>query len=79
MPLSSLTSSPLNHTQVGDEVKAMVIILDKERGRINLSTKVLEKEPGEMMEDRQRVYDEAEARAAAVKEAREVQWHTVWT
>jgi small subunit ribosomal protein S1 len=55
----------------------MIKRVDKDKGRISLSTKVLEREPGEMTEDRQRVYDEADARAAAKREPSEVQWHKV--
>jgi small subunit ribosomal protein S1 len=47
----------------------MVLSVDKERGRISLTTKKLEHEPGEMMEKRQQLCDEAEARAAAYVES----------
>jgi small subunit ribosomal protein S1 len=46
----------------------MIRSVDKERGRICLSTKLLEQEAGEMLSNRQLVYDEAEARAAAYRE-----------
>lgn len=48
----------------GDEVKVMIINQDKEKGRISLSTKTLEPEPGDMMRDPQKVYDNAEEMAA---------------
>lgn len=50
--------------QDGDEVKVMIINQDKEKGRISLSTKTLEPEPGDMMRDPQNVYDNAEEMAA---------------
>jgi hypothetical protein len=52
----------------------MVIYLDKEQQKISLSTKKLEREPGDMLRDPQRVYEEAEAMAAAYRERLEVQW-----
>ncbi|KAJ1445712.1 hypothetical protein M885DRAFT_549071 [Pelagophyceae sp. CCMP2097] len=45
-------------------LKVMVIDHDKANGRIALSTKTLEAEPGDMLRDPQRVYDMAEETAA---------------
>jgi len=48
----------------GMDLKVMVIDHDKANGRIALSTKTLEAEPGDMLRDPQRVYDLAEDTAA---------------
>lgn len=53
---------------VNDEVKVMIIDLDAERGRISLSTKQLEPEPGDMVNNPQMVYDKAEEMAARYRE-----------
>ncbi|HEY9641606.1 MAG TPA: 30S ribosomal protein S1, partial [Coleofasciculaceae cyanobacterium] len=53
---------------VNDEVKVMIIDLDAERGRISLSTKQLEPEPGDMVKNPQVVYDKAEEMAAKYRE-----------
>ena len=49
---------------VGQTVKAMIVNLDEGKGRISLSTKVLENFPGEMLENSADVMNEAEAREA---------------
>jgi small subunit ribosomal protein S1 len=51
----------------------LVIHVDAGRQKIALSTKKLEYEPGDMLQDPQRVYEEAEATAAAYRERLEVQ------
>merc|ERR1712151_276945 len=48
----------------GSEIKCMVISQDKSKGRIALSTKTLEAEPGDILKDRQKVFDNAEDTAA---------------
>jgi small subunit ribosomal protein S1 len=48
----------------GQTVKAVIVSIDEARGRIGLSTKVLEKSPGEMLEIPAQVFEEAEKRAA---------------
>lgn len=48
--------------QVGQGIKAMIVDLDEGRGRISLSTKVLENYPGETIENFATVMDEAESR-----------------
>lgn len=48
--------------QVGQSIKAMIVDLDEGRGRISLSTKVLENHPGEVLENMAQVMEEAEAR-----------------
>lgn len=49
--------------EVGQSIKALIVDLDEGRGRISLSTKVLESFPGEMLEQMPTVMEEAEARA----------------
>jgi small subunit ribosomal protein S1 len=61
--------TPHSVFNVNDEVKVMIIDLDAERGRISLSTKQLEPEPGDMVKNPQSVYDNAEAMAAKYREA----------
>ncbi|MBW4537704.1 MAG: S1 RNA-binding domain-containing protein [Myxacorys chilensis ATA2-1-KO14] len=48
--------------EVGQPIKAMIVDLDEGRGRISLSTKVLENHPGEMVENLATVMEEAESR-----------------
>lgn len=52
--------------KVGDPIKAVVLNIDDERGRIALSTQVLEKYPGEILKDMVTVMAEAEERAQNV-------------
>jgi small subunit ribosomal protein S1 len=60
--------TPHSVFNVNDEVKGMIIDLDAERGRISLSTKQLEPEPGDMIKNRDLVYDKAEEMAAKYRE-----------
>ena len=60
--------TPHSVFNVNDEVKVMIIDLDAERGRISLSTKQLEPEPGDMLKDRDLVYEKAEEMAAKYRE-----------
>ena len=55
---------------VGDQLKVMIIDLDAERGRISLSTKALEPEPGDMLTNPQKVFDRAEEMAARGRHGR---------
>lgn len=55
--------------QVGQVVKAMIVDLDEGKGRISLSTKVLENHPGEMLENMNEVMANAEARANRAKKS----------
>jgi small subunit ribosomal protein S1 len=48
---------------VNDELKVMIIDLDADRGRISLSTKQLEPEPGDMLKNREIVFEKAEEMA----------------
>lgn len=52
--------------RVDQSIKAVVVNLDLERNRIALSTKVLEKYPGEMLKEADTVLAEAEERMAQV-------------
>ncbi|MBE9069211.1 30S ribosomal protein S1 [Leptolyngbya cf. ectocarpi LEGE 11479] len=60
----SFVSSIGDVFEVGQAVKAVVLNLDEERGRISLSTKVLEKYPGEIMKEPEKLMAEAAERAA---------------
>lgn len=53
--------------QIGQLIKAVLIDIDEGKGRISLSTKVLENYPGEMMEKMDEVMANAEARANRAK------------
>ncbi|NJL82222.1 MAG: 30S ribosomal protein S1 [Chloroflexaceae bacterium] len=53
--------------QVGQSIKAMIIDLDESKNRISLSTKVLEKYPGEVQEKFEEVMTSAESRAEKVQ------------
>jgi small subunit ribosomal protein S1 len=50
---------------IGTALKAVITDLDEQRGRISLSTSVLENRPGEMLEAFEAVMAEAEQRAAS--------------
>ncbi len=58
-----------NLFQVGQAVKAMIADLDEGKGRISLSTKVLENFPGEMLENMADVMAEAESREGRARKA----------
>ncbi len=53
--------------QVGQQIKAVILDLDEGKGRVALSTRVLENFPGEMLENVEEVMASAEARAERVK------------
>ena len=52
--------------KVGQSIKAVVVGLDPERNRISLSTKVLEKYPGEVIKESEAVFEDAENRLGDV-------------
>ncbi len=52
---------------VGQPIKAVIVEVDEMKGRISLSTRVLEKYPGEMLDDRPTLFQEAEDRARKLK------------
>jgi small subunit ribosomal protein S1 len=54
---------------VNDEIKVLIIDLDTQQGRISLSTKQLEPEPGDMVKNPQIVYERAEEMAAIYRES----------
>lgn len=54
--------------QVGQSIKAVIIDLDEGKGRISLSTRVLENYPGEMLEKMPEVMDSAEARSERARQ-----------
>jgi len=60
--------TPHNVFSVGDELKVMIIDLDADRGRISLSTKQLEPEPGDMVRNRALVFEKAEEMAQRWRE-----------
>ena len=60
--------TPHSVFNVNDEIKVMIIDLDAERGRISLSTKQLEPEPGDMVKNPQIVYEKAEEMAVKYRE-----------
>ncbi len=55
--------TPHSVFSVNDELKVMIIDLDAERGRISLSTKQLEPEPGDMLRSKDLVFEKAEEMA----------------
>jgi len=57
--------------QPGQKLKCMIIDHDKANGRIALSTKTLEPEPGDMIRDPERVYEMAEETAKVYLERQE--------
>ena len=61
-------SSPAEVFAEGERVKVLVLLQDASRGgRITLSTKRLEREPGDMVRDKRRVFDEAERTAEELR------------
>ena len=49
-------------------IKCMVISQDKGKGRVALSTKTLEQEPGDMIKNQEKVFENAEETAEAWRE-----------
>jgi small subunit ribosomal protein S1 len=54
--------------QIGQPLKAVIVDLDEGKGRISLSTRVLENYPGEMLEKMAEVMDSAQARAERARQ-----------
>lgn len=54
--------------QQGEQIKCMVLSVDKAMNRISLSTSKLEPAPGAMLRDRQSVFDRAEEMAQLFKD-----------
>jgi small subunit ribosomal protein S1 len=59
--------------QPGNTIKCMIVDHDKVNGRIALSTKTLEPEPGDMLKDRKKVFDLAEETAKKYHERMEAE------
>lgn len=57
----------------GQKIKCMIIDHDKANGRIALSTKTLEPEPGDMIRDPERVYEQADETARVYLEKQEAE------
>ncbi|GAB4210453.1 MAG: 30S ribosomal protein S1 [Synechococcales cyanobacterium] len=55
------------HFQVGQPLKAVITSLDESKGRITLSTRVLENEPGELLTNRETLQEDAENRLEKVR------------
>lgn len=59
--------------EVGQPIKAIITNIDAERGRISLSTRVLESAPGEMIDGRMaKVMEEAEIRAERLHQKQDI-------
>jgi small subunit ribosomal protein S1 len=65
--------TPHSVFNVNDELKVMIIDLDADRGRISLSTKQLEPEAGDMLKNRQLVFDKAEEMAEKYRQKMQAQ------
>ena len=52
----------------GDNIKALITDLDPRRARIGLNTALLEGPPGEILQERDKIMDEAQERALKAKE-----------
>ncbi|KAG1671372.1 hypothetical protein FOA52_002982 [Chlamydomonas sp. UWO 241] len=52
--------------RVGERIKVLVLKLDQQRRHVNLSTKELEQNPGDMLRNPQLVFDKAEEMAEAI-------------
>lgn len=55
--------------QLGQSIKAVIVDMDEGKGRISLSTKVLESHPGEMLKNMAEVMTNAESRANRVRKS----------
>lgn len=54
--------------QIGEPIKCMVLAIDREKGRISLTTKKLEPSPGDMLRNRGLVLEKAEEMAMLFRE-----------
>jgi small subunit ribosomal protein S1 len=61
--------TPHSVFNVNDQLKVMIIDLDADRGRISLSTKQLEPEPGDMVKNPEVVFEKAEEMAEKFRQA----------
>merc|ERR1712093_51458 len=70
--ISQISNDRINSTdgifQIGEPIKCMVLAVDKERGRLSLTTKKLEPSPGDMIRNRALVMEKAEEMASLFRE-----------
>jgi len=70
--VSQISNERINTTagifQIGEPIKCMVLALDRERGRISLTTKKLEPSAGDMLRNRGLVMEKAEEMASLFRE-----------
>jgi len=70
--VSQISNDRLDSTegifQIGEPIKCMVLAIDKEKGRLSLTTKKLEPSPGDMLRNRGLVMEKAETLAALFRE-----------
>lgn len=70
--ISQISNDRINTTegvfQIGEPIKCMVLALDKEKGRLSLTTKKLEPSPGDMLSNRELVMEKAEDMALLFRE-----------
>merc|ERR1711937_196821 len=70
--VSQISNNRINTTegifQIGEPIKCMVLAVDKEKGRLSLTTKKLEPSPGDMLRNRGLVMEKAETLAALFRE-----------
>merc|ERR1719310_1847196 len=70
--ISQISNDRINTTdaifQIGEPIKCMVLAVDKEKGRLSLTTKKLEPTPGDMLRNRELVMEKAEDMALMFRE-----------
>merc|ERR1711904_347958 len=70
--VSQISNDRLDSTkgifQIGEPIKCMVLAIDKEKGRLSLTTKKLVPSPGDMLRNRGLVMEKAETLAALFRE-----------
>merc|ERR1711907_584314 len=70
--VSQISNDRLDSTegifQIGEPIKCMVLAIDKDRGRLSLTTKKLEPSPGDMLRNRELVMERAEDMAQLFRE-----------
>lgn len=70
--VSQISNDRINTTegifQIGEPIKCMILAIDREKGRISLTTKKLEPSPGDMLRNRGLVLEKAEEMAMLFRE-----------
>merc|ERR1719235_2285653 len=70
--ISQISNDRINTTEgifhIGEPIKCMVLALDREKGRLSLTTKKLEPSPGDMIRNRELVMEKAEEMALLFRE-----------